>query len=71
LKAKRQKLIEAFGYHHAIVESVYDEERERLEDEIALAALDAYDANVEELDIDGVPKHSELEPDYRLAKGNG
>jgi hypothetical protein len=38
-------------HHHAIDKSVYDQEFERLDDEIALAALDAYDAKVEELDI--------------------
>jgi len=52
LKAKRQKLIEAFVYQHSIDKTVYQEQLELIEDEIALAQLDAHDAKLEELDIE-------------------
>jgi len=52
LKAKRQKLIEAFVYQHSIDKSVYQEQLELLENEIALVQLDAHEAKLEELDIE-------------------
>ena len=51
LKAKRQKLIEAFVYQHSIEKSVYQEQLDLLEDEIAIVQLEIHDARVEELDI--------------------
>jgi len=39
LKAKRQKLIEAFVYQHSIEKNIYQEQLELIEDEIALANL--------------------------------
>ncbi len=52
MKAKRQKLIEAFVYQHSIEKSLYQEQLELLENEIALVQLDAYDAKLEELDVE-------------------
>jgi site-specific DNA recombinase len=52
LKAKRQKLIEAFVYKHSIEKSVYQEQFELLENEIALVELDAYDAKLEDLNVE-------------------
>ncbi len=52
LKARRQKLIEAFVYQHSIEKSVYQEQLELLENEIALIELDAYDAKLEELNVE-------------------
>ena len=52
LKAKRQKLIEAFVYQHSIEKSIYQEQLELIDDDIALAQLDVHDAKLEELDIE-------------------
>lgn len=58
LKARRQKLIEAFVYQHSIDKTVYQEQLELIEDEIALAQLDVHDAKLEELDIDAALNYS-------------
>ncbi len=50
LKAKRQRVIEAFLHERAI--STYQEQLDLLNEEIALAELEVYDTRLEELDIE-------------------
>jgi len=58
LKAKRQQLIEAFVYRQSIEKSVYQEQLELIEDEIALAQFDAHDAKLEELGIEAAVNYA-------------
>ena len=52
LKAKRQRVIEAFLHERAIDKSTYQEQLDLLNEEIALAELEVYDTRLEELDIE-------------------
>jgi site-specific DNA recombinase len=52
LKAKRQRVIDAFLHERSIDRSTYQEQLESLNDEIALVQLEVPDARLEELDIE-------------------
>ena len=52
LKAKRQRVVDAFLHEHVIDKSTYHEQIDLLNEEIALADLEIYDTKLEELDIE-------------------
>ena len=54
LEEKRAKLLEAHVYQKTIADDLYRREDERLSGEIALAEMELSDAQIEELDLDGV-----------------
>lgn len=51
---KRQKLLEAHVYRKSLPEDVYRREEDRLSQEIAFARIELLDAQMEQIDIDGV-----------------
>ena len=52
LKAKRQRVIDAFLHERSIDRATYQEQLDSLNDEIALVQLEVYDARLEELDVE-------------------
>jgi site-specific DNA recombinase len=53
LKARRDKLIEAFIYKQLIDKTVYDHQMDKLREEIALGEVEAHNAKLEAFDIEG------------------
>lgn len=51
LKERKQRLVEAFVYQRAIDESTYQEQRDRLNEAIAVAEIDERDTRIEETDV--------------------
>ncbi len=51
LKRRKDQLVEAFVYRNAIDQGTYQEERHKLDQQIALAELEQMDARADELDV--------------------
>ena len=54
IEGKRQKLLEAHVYQKTLDAELYRREDDRLSQEIALARLELHDAQIEQIDIEGV-----------------
>ena len=54
LGQKLERLNEAFIYRQAVDQTTYDEQRDKLREELALAELELHEMRLEELDIEGV-----------------
>ena len=54
LRQKLDRLDEAFIYRQAVDQTTYDQQRDKLREELALADLELHDMRLEELDIEGV-----------------
>ena len=54
LEERRQKLLETYTYRKTIADDLYRREDDRLAQEIALARSELHDAQLDELDIEGV-----------------
>ena len=54
LGQKLERLEEAFIYRQAVDQTTYDEQRDKLREELALAELELHEMRLEELDIEGV-----------------
>ncbi len=54
LEERRRKLLDAHVYRKTLDDDLYREEDDRLAQEIALARIDLHDAQLEEIDIEGV-----------------
>src|SRR5262249_19724297 len=54
LQKRKQQLVEAFVYRRVIDQVIYDEEMNKLNDEIGLAEMAAHDAKLEGLDVGAV-----------------
>ena len=54
LEDKRDRLLDAHVYKNTITDDLYRKEDDRLSQEIALAKMELNDAQMEELDLDGV-----------------
>jgi uncharacterized tellurite resistance protein B-like protein len=54
LKARQDQLVDAFVYRRVIDEGTYKQQKDRLDQEIALAEIAAHDAKLDELDVEAV-----------------
>ena len=54
LSQKLERLDEAFIYRQAVDQTTYDEQRDKLREELALAELELHEIRLEELDVEGV-----------------
>jgi hypothetical protein len=54
LRERQDQLVEAFVYRRAIDEVTYKQQKDRLDQEIALAEIAAHDAKLDELDVEAV-----------------
>jgi hypothetical protein len=54
LKARVQRLEEAFIYERAIDSAVYERQRDKLQEELTLAELELHEARIDQTDVEGV-----------------
>ena len=54
LRQRQDRLEEAFIFQRAIDQKTYDEQRDRLREEITVAELALHESTLEELDVDGI-----------------
>ncbi len=54
LGQKLELLNEAFIYRQAVDQATYDEQRDKIREELALAELELHEIRLEELDVEGV-----------------
>ena len=54
LRARVGRLAEAFLYERSIGRDVYERQRDKVQEELAIAELEFYDSRIDEAEIDGV-----------------
>jgi site-specific DNA recombinase len=59
LKSRKDRLVGAFVYQQAIDKATYEDQNDKLAEDIALAEMELHDAHVTELDVEGVLNFAE------------
>ena len=59
LEERQQKLVEAHVYRHTISDDVYRREDGRLSEQIVLARIELHDAQLDDLDVEGMLNFAE------------
>src|SRR5271167_593950 len=60
LMERKQRLFEKFAYKDAIDQRTYEEQRDKLNEEIALAELEERDTRIEEMDVQAAVSFGEF-----------
>ncbi len=60
LLERRQRLVEAFVYHREIDQRTYEEQRDKLNEEVALAEIEERDARIDEMDVQAAVSFGEF-----------
>lgn len=59
LRQRKEQLVNAFTYRQAIDEATYQDQNDKLSEEITLAEMELHDARLDELDVEGVLNFAE------------
>jgi hypothetical protein len=59
LRSKKDRLVDAFVYRQAIDAATYEEQLDKLTEDITLAEMELHDASLDELDVEGVLNFAE------------